>query len=178
MGAVEIVNSIMAPPTTCHSFTFTAPRHDNLAFGKNPAEPMAPGVSRATYDSTSTEQSVAIEHIRSPAVAARRSPIMASLSPYGLMPTELAQPKSRLSRHACRKVRWDSSFFDPIRSSRQISPVWEASRENRYLGGCRRSRARLECRKQVTVTLIWTGDKEERSQGRPFWIKDWRMIPW
>jgi len=29
--SVEIVNSALAPPTTCHAFTFTVPRHDNLA---------------------------------------------------------------------------------------------------------------------------------------------------
>ncbi|ORY21289.1 AEX-3 domain-domain-containing protein [Naematelia encephala] len=28
---VEIVNSTLAPPTTCHAFTFTIPRHDTLA---------------------------------------------------------------------------------------------------------------------------------------------------
>ncbi|OXG28035.1 hypothetical protein C359_05466 [Cryptococcus neoformans Bt120] len=28
---VEIVNSVLAPPTTCHGFTFTIPRHDTLA---------------------------------------------------------------------------------------------------------------------------------------------------
>lgn len=28
---VEIVNSVLAPPTTCHAFTFTIPRHDTLA---------------------------------------------------------------------------------------------------------------------------------------------------
>jgi len=29
--SVEIVNSALAPPTTCHAFTFTVPPHDNLA---------------------------------------------------------------------------------------------------------------------------------------------------
>ncbi|WVQ79913.1 hypothetical protein IAT38_002014 [Cryptococcus sp. DSM 104549] len=28
---VEVVNSTLAPPTTCHAFTFTTPRHDTLA---------------------------------------------------------------------------------------------------------------------------------------------------
>nr|ODN89542.1 hypothetical protein L203_02254 [Cryptococcus depauperatus CBS 7841] len=28
---IEVVNSILAPPTTCHSFAFTIPRHDTLA---------------------------------------------------------------------------------------------------------------------------------------------------
>lgn len=28
---VEIVNSVLAPPTNCHAFTFTIPRHDTLA---------------------------------------------------------------------------------------------------------------------------------------------------